>query len=85
MNWIDLHDDFPTTIPQLNIKPDPIILNKYDWKIHKILDEAKRVYILPARGNDKLYNQLELYVDLMTKNRDIKIIRVEDIEKFIIA
>lgn len=57
-----------------------MIENKYDWKIHKILDEAKRVYILPARGNDKLYNQLELYTDLTTKKRDIRIIRAEDVE-----
>lgn len=69
-----------TLIPQRKIKPDPIIRNKYDWKIHKILDEAKRVYICPARGNGKLYNQLELYVDLMSKNRDIKIIRANDIK-----
>lgn len=55
-------------------------MNSHDWKIHKILDEAKRVYILPARGNDKFYSQLELYADLMTKNRDIRIIRATDVE-----
>ena len=60
-----------------------MIENKHDWKIHKILDEAKRVYICPARGNDKLHSQLELYADLMAKNRDISIIRVTDIEKAI--
>lgn len=58
-----------------------MIENHHDWKIHKILDETKRVYILPARGNDKTYTQLEMYVDLMTKNRDIKVIRAEDIKR----
>ena len=61
-----------------------MIENKYDWKIHKILDEAKRVYICPARGNGKLYTQLELYADLFTnKKKDISVIRAEDIEKAI--
>lgn len=30
-----------------------MIENKYDWKIHKILDEAKRVYICHGRGCGK--------------------------------
>lgn len=55
-------------------------MNHHDWKIHKILDEAKRVYILPDRGNSKLYNQLELYADLFTQKKDIKIIRAEDVK-----
>ena len=57
-----------------------MIENKYDWKIHKILSEANTVYTCPARGSDKVYTQLELYVDLMTTNRDIKIIRATDVE-----
>ena len=56
-----------------------MIETSHDWKIHKILDEAKRVYILPARGNCKL-SQLDLYAELATKNRDIKIIRAEDVK-----
>lgn len=60
-----------------------MIENNHDWKIHKILDETKRIYVYPARGNDKLYNQLELYVDLMTKNRDVKVIRADDVKKAI--
>lgn len=60
-----------------------MIENKYDWKIHKILDEAKRVYILPARGSDKTYTQLELYSEFTTKNRDISIIRAKDVEEAI--
>lgn len=58
-----------------------MIENNHDWKIHKILDETKRIYVYPARGNGKLYNQLELYVDLMTKNRDVKVIRADDVKK----
>lgn len=58
-----------------------MIENSHDWKIHKILNETKRVYILPARGNDKLYTQLELYVDLITQKKDIKVIRAEDVKK----
>ena len=58
-----------------------MIENKYDWNIHKRLDEAKRVYICPARGNGKLYNQIELYLELTTRNKDIKLIRAEDIKK----
>lgn len=58
-----------------------MIENKHDWKIHKILDEANRVYICPARGNGKFYNQLELYADLFTQKKDIHIIRAEDVKK----
>lgn len=83
MTWIDLHDDFPTPIPQRKIKPDPIIRNKYDWKIHKILDETKRIYVYPARGNGKFYAQLELYADLIAQNKDIKVIRADDVKKVI--
>lgn len=57
------------------------MVNHYDWKIHKILDEARTVYICPARGNSKLYTQLELYVELMTQNKTVKVIRSEDVKK----
>lgn len=60
-----------------------MIENSHDWKIHKILDETKRVYILPARGNCKLHTQLELYVDLLTQKKDIKVIRAEDVKNAI--
>ena len=58
-------------------------MNSREWKIHKILDETKRVYILPARANGKLYNQLELYADLFTQKKDISVIRASDVEKAI--
>lgn len=52
-----------------------------DWKIRKKLDETRRVYVMPARANDKTYTQLELYSELMTQNKEIKVIRAEDIRK----
>lgn len=54
-----------------------------DWKIHKKLDEARRVYICPARHNDKTYTQLELYAELMAQNKDIRIIRASDVKEAI--
>lgn len=57
------------------------MITSNDWKIHKILDEAKRVYIYPARGNNKHYTQLELYADLMAQNKNIRVIRAEDVKK----
>lgn len=60
-----------------------MIENYHDWKIHKILDEAKRVYICPARGSNKTYTQLELYADLMAQNKDIKVVRAEDVKKVV--
>ena len=56
-------------------------MNNHEWMIHKILDETKRVYICPARGNCKPYTQLEIYADLVTRNKDVKVIRVEDVKK----
>lgn len=58
-------------------------MNAHDWKIHKILDETKRVYIYPARGNDKFYAQLELYAELMTQNKEVRVIRAKDVKDII--
>lgn len=52
-----------------------------DWNIHKKLGETRRVYVMPARANDKTYTQLELYSELMTQNKEVKVIRAEDIRK----
>ena len=52
-----------------------------DWNIHKKLDETRRVYVMPARANNKTYAQLELYSELMAQNKEIKVIRAEDIRK----
>lgn len=51
-----------------------------DWSIHKKLKEVNRVYIIPARGQNKM-SQLELYATLMNEGRDVKIIRANDIPK----
>ena len=52
-----------------------------DWNIRKKLDETRRVYVMPARSNDKTYTQLELYSELRAQNKEIKVIRAEDIRK----
>ena len=56
-----------------------------DWNIHRKLDETRRVYVMPARGNDKTYTQLELYSELMTQNKEVRVIRAEDIRKAVEA
>ena len=58
-----------------------MIENNHDWKIHRILDDARKVYICPARGNDKLYTQLELYAELMAQNKEIIFMRKKDLPK----
>lgn len=66
---------------QRRIQPEPVIRNRHDWKIHKILSKAKRVYVCPARGNDKLYTQLELYSELMAQNKENTFVRSTDLPK----
>ena len=56
-----------------------------DWNIHKKLDETRRVYVCPARANAKTYTQLELYSELMAQNKEVKVIRAEDIRKAVDA
>lgn len=55
--------------------------NPHEWKIHRILSEAKRVYICPARGNNKLYTQLELYTELIDQGKEIIFMRKKDLPK----
>ena len=81
MTYNSLDYDFLRLVEQRAIKPKPVIRNYHDWKIHKILSETKRVYICPARHNDKTYTQLEVYATLMAQNKDVKIIRAEDVKK----
>lgn len=59
------------------------MINHYDWKIHRKLEETRRVYICPARHNDKTYTQLKLYAELMTQNKNIKVIRASDVRDVI--
>lgn len=58
-----------------------MIENKHDWKIHKILDETRRVYVCPARHNDKTYTQLELYAELMDQGKEITFVQSKDLPK----
>lgn len=56
-------------------------MNYYDWKIHKRLDEARRVYVHQARGNNKVQTQLELYAELMDQGNQITFVRSADLPK----
>lgn len=58
-----------------------MIDNNHDWKIHKILDETRRVYICPARGTNKVQTQLELYAELMDQGKEITLVRSKDSPK----
>lgn len=57
------------------------MINHHDWKIHKILDEAKRVYICPARGNGKPERTLRMYKELLEEGKEIVVVRSADISK----
>lgn len=63
--------DFRIPVHQRAIKPKPIIRNHHDWKIHKILDEARRVYICPARGNCKPERTLRMYKELLEEGKKL--------------
>ena len=58
-----------------------MIENNHDWKIHKILDETRRVYVYPARGNNKVQTQLELYAELMEQGKEVMVLRSADLPK----
>lgn len=55
--------------------------NHHDWKIHKILDENKRIYICPARGNGKPERTLRIYKELLEEGKEVVITRLADISK----
>lgn len=56
-----------------------------EWVIYKKLIEAgglgDTVYIVPARANNKVYTQLELYKELFAKGKEIKVVRLEDLQR----
>lgn len=56
-------------------------INHYDWRIHRKLDEARRVYICPARGNGKLERTREMYEDLLDQGKEITFVRAADLPK----
>ena len=45
--------------------------SNYDWSIHKKLDEARTVYVIPARANCKPLRQLEIYAELFKSGRTV--------------
>ena len=53
-----------------------------EWVIYKKLIDAgglgDTVYIVPARANNKVHTQLELYKELFAKGKEIKVVRLED-------
>lgn len=55
--------------------------NPHEWKIHKTLKEAKRVYICPARGNCKPERTLRMYEELLEEGKEIVLVRSADIPK----
>ena len=50
-----------------------------DWKIHRKLDEARRIYIYPARGSGK--SQIEQLFDLIDSGKDVYVMTKADIPK----
>lgn len=58
-----------------------MIENSHDWKIHKILGEAKKVYICPARGNCKPERTLRMYEELHEEGKELVFVRSVDIPK----
>lgn len=58
-----------------------MIENNHDWKIYKILGEAKRVYICPARGNCKPERTLKMYEELIEEGKEVITVRSTDLPK----
>ena len=58
-----------------------MIDNIYNWRIHRKLDEARRVYICPARGNCKPERTREMYEDLLNQGKEITFVRAADFPK----
>lgn len=55
--------------------------NPHEWKIHRLLKEAKRVYILPARGNCKPERTLRMYKELLEEGKEIVLVHSTDLPK----
>lgn len=60
-------------------------LGKYashaDWEIHRKLDEARTVYIYPARGSGRTKPLYELVDDLMKSGKKVRFARSADLPK----
>lgn len=50
-----------------------------DWKIHRKLDEACRIYIYPARGSGK--SQIEQILNLIDSGKDVYVMTKADYSK----
>lgn len=46
-------------------------MNNYDWKIHKKLEDARTVYIVPARANGKTYTAKKEYLRLLKAGKKL--------------
>lgn len=66
-DWLDMYD------MEVRCKRNP--WHYFDWKIHKRLLDAgglgSSVYIMPARGQGKMWAQLELYAKLLSEGRTV--------------
>lgn len=52
-----------------------------DWKIHKKLDEARSIYICPARADGKYLRTLRMYQELMDSGKKLVFVRPEPYSK----
>lgn len=55
--------------------------SRYDWSIHKKLDEVRTVYVVPARANGKPLRQLEIYAELFKSGKIIRLLSLPSLEK----
>lgn len=52
-------------------------MNYVDWKIHRKLDEARRIYFYPARGSGKT----KVLLDLINSGKKVRTVTKADIQK----
>lgn len=52
-------------------------MNCVDWKIHRKLDEARSIYIYPARGEGKT----QVLLDLIDSGKKVHVVTKADIQK----
>lgn len=53
------------------------MITSNEWKIHKKLQDAKTVYICPARGCDKSQRELKMYENLLEDGYNVKVVRTQ--------
>lgn len=52
-----------------------------DWKIHRKLDEARTIYIYPARGSGRTQPLYELVDDLLESGKKVHVVTAADLPK----